>query len=133
MANLNITNNDLAGLLIEAQGNDFADDEYSGVSGNKAAGTIVARSSVTGHLITFVKGGSTNGNGTPVAVLPYTLAHTGGAATVRALIAGKVRKEKLIIAADGDDTNIDAAVKDKLRNVGIVPVVVSEQNTLDNQ
>ena len=49
------------------------------------------------------------------------------------LIAGSVRKDKLIIDADGDDTNIDQAVIDQLRDYSIIPEFVTDVSELDNQ
>lgn len=96
------------------------------------AGCILARDSVSLKLVIFVKGGSTNGNGIPKAVLlaPVTAA---GAGDVMgdALILGGVRKERLVINADGNDTNIDAAVIDQLRAFGITPVSTQQLAVLD--
>jgi len=76
-----------------------------------AAGTILARDSSSLKLVLFVKGGSTNENGIPKAILNQEIVVTGaGDSAVSPLISGRVRKGDLIIDADGDDTNIDAAV-----------------------
>lgn len=97
-----------------------------------AAGTILARDSVSLKLVLFVKGGSTNQNGIPKAILTQPLSASGaGDVKTRALIAGKVRKERLVIDADGNDTNIDAAVIDQLRAVGFTPVNTQQLATLD--
>lgn len=99
-----------------------------------ASGTIMARDSVSGKLVLFVKGGVANENGIPKAVLTYELIATGaGDLPVRAMMSGQVRKELLIIDADGDDSNIDAAVIDQLRSYGILALNVSELNIADNQ
>ena len=99
-----------------------------------AEGTILARDSVSGLLVIFVKGGSTNENGIPKAVITYELVAAGaGDFPVRVLVSGSVRKERLIIDADGDATNIDAAVMDQLRDYSIVAIDVSELNIQDNQ
>ena len=50
-----------------------------------------------------------------------------------ALVAGSYRKERLVIDADGDDSNIDAAVIDQLRDYGLTPIDVQELGILDNQ
>lgn len=134
MATLTITNVDLADLLIDVEQNQIQEVPFSGVSGNVAKGTILARNASTENCVLFVKGGTPTVDDTPVAVLAADLeGHTGGVVKVRAILGGKVRKEKLIIAADGDDTNIDEPVKDQLRDYGILAVSVTEQNTLDNQ
>lgn len=83
-------------------------------------GTLLARSVASGNLILFVKGGSTDGNGIPKAVLPQELVATGaGDIAVRPLVRGTAILERLVIDADGDASNIDAAVQDQLRDYGI--------------
>ena len=80
------------------------------------------------------EGGSTNENGIPKAVLTYDVTATGaGDEQARVMVAGEVRKNKLIIDADGDDSNVDAAVIDQLRDYGIVPIDCPELNIQDNQ
>jgi len=99
-----------------------------------AKGTILARDSVSLNLVLYVKGGSTNENGIPKAILTSELVVTGADDfPVRVCIAGEVDKGLLIIDADGDDSNIDAAVRDELRDYGIVPLDVAELNFQDNQ
>lgn len=96
-------------------------------------GTILARASNTLKLVPFVKGGSTNENGIPKVVLTYEAVAPGaGDISVRVMIAGDVKKERLVIHADGDDANVDAAVVDQLRSYGITPVSVKQLAPLDN-
>jgi hypothetical protein len=45
---------------------------------------------------------------------------------IRAMISGVVTKKRLVIFADLSDTNVDMAVRDQLRAVGIVPVIVDQ-------
>lgn len=102
-------------------------------AGTVKAGTILARHSSTQRLIPYVKGGNTNGNGIPKAVLTYPVTATGpGDEPVRALIAGKVNARRLVIHADGDAENIDAAVLDALRATGIVAVRSQQLGRYDN-
>lgn len=99
-----------------------------------APGTILARDSVSQKLVLFVKGGSTNQNGIPKAILTYQVTSTGaGDVPIRAGVSGKFRKEKLIIDADGTGANVDAAVLDQLRDYSLVPINVTELNIVDNQ
>lgn len=86
-----------------------------------------------GKLVVFAKAGS-RGDQVPVAVLAHAITK-GGAGTepVRVLVAGTVNKKRLVIDADGDDSNVDAAVMDQLREVGIVPIDVQQTAVLDNQ
>lgn len=70
----------------------------------------------------------------PVAILTYSITKaSSGDVPIRAMIAGEVRKERLIIDADGDDTNVSNVVLDKLRDYGIIAVNLQELNILDNQ
>jgi hypothetical protein len=90
-------------------------------------GTILARDSSTLKLVPFVKGGVTNGNGVPKAVLGYGLTSVGATDyPVRVLDKGEVNQSRLIIQADGTGANIDNAVLDQLRNYGITPVSVQQ-------
>ena len=133
MANITVTNNDLQNPVMD--GAQFRDEllTFAGAD-TLAKGTILARDSSSLKLVIFVKGGSTNGNGIPKAILPYEVVAAGaGDVPVRAAVSGNFRKEKLIIDADGDDSNIDGAVLDQLRDYGFTPVDVTELNIQDNQ
>lgn len=132
MPNITITSVDLNSPILEEA--DFRDDTLTFAGADTfAPGTILARDSVSLKLVLFVKGGVTNENGIPKAILTYEVSNTGaGDVPVRVGVAGKYRKEKLIIDADGSDVNIDAAVIDQLRNYGLVPINVDELNIADN-
>lgn len=131
--NLTITNNDKGSVLLET--GEFRDELITFAGADTfAEGTILARDSVSGKLVLFVKGGATNENGIPKAVLTYPVTATGaGDVAARVAISGKFRKERLIIDADGDDSNIDGAVIDQLRDYGLTPVNVTELGIQDNQ
>lgn len=133
MANLTTTNVDTGNVILkEGQFNDGL-LTFAGAA-TVAAGTILARDSVSLKFVPFVKGGSTNENGIPKAVLSYDVTAAGaGDVTIRAMVSGCVRKERLIINADGDDSNVDAKVLDQLRDFSIVTEKVTELSTLDNQ
>lgn len=133
MANLTTTNNDLGTVLVGDA--EFKDDllTFTGAD-TYVEGTILARDSVSLKLIAFVKGGVANENGIPKAILTYDVVATGaGDIAIRAGVAGVFRKEKLVIDADGDDSNVDNAVTDQLRDYGLVPLNVDELNIQDNQ
>jgi hypothetical protein len=119
---------------VELEGGEFRDELITFAGADTfAAGTILARDSVSLKLVLFVKGGVTNGNGVAKAVLTYPITRTGAGDTkARVLIAGKVNKNRLIIDADGTDANIDGAVIDGLRDYGIDPVDVQQLGALDN-
>jgi len=133
MANLTTTNIDNGGPILENA--KFQADvlTFTGAA-TYSAGTILARDSVSGKLIAFVKGGIVNENGIPKAILTYDVtAAAAGDEQIRAGVAGVYRKERLIILADGDDSNIDNVVKDQLRDYGLVATNVTELNINDNQ
>jgi hypothetical protein len=133
MSNLTVTNNSLATVLL--MGAEFRDEllTFAGAA-TVLAGTILARDSVSLKLVPFAKGGVTNENGIPKAVVTYDVVATGaGDIAVRAGVSGKFRKEQLIIDADGDGSDVDNAVLDQLRDYSLIPLNVSELNILDNQ
>jgi hypothetical protein len=133
MADPVITNVDNSNLvLVYGQ---YEDDTLTAAgAGTIARGTILARDSSTLKLVVFVKGGTTNENGIPKRILTEDVVFTGaGDKAVRVPAGGTYRKDKLIIAADGDATNVDAAVIDQMLDYTIVTRTVTEQNILDNQ
>lgn len=70
----------------------------------------------------------------PKAVLTYEVIATGaGDIPIRDMITGTVRKGKLIIDLDGDDSNIDDAILDQLRDYTLLSIDVQELNIQDNQ
>lgn len=99
------------------------------IVGDKFALEVVAN----GKLIPFAIAG-VGGAQIPKTVLTYDVTAAGaGDEAIRSMISGQVRKEKLIIDADGDGSNITDAILDELRNYGITPVNVDELNIPDNQ
>lgn len=133
MANLEITNVD-QGNVVLADGR-FRDELLTfGAGGTVVAGTILARDSSSLNLVPYVKGGTTNENGIPKAVVTYdVIATEAGDVPIRALESGEVRAERLVIDADGDNSNVDAAVLDQLRDYKIVAQDVQQLSVLDNQ
>lgn len=99
------------------------------------AGTLLARHSTSGKLIPYVKTDTpTNGNNVPKAVLPYEVSATAaGDVPIRALVAGKVKRERLVVDADGDDSSLTDAILDELRDFGIVAIDTQQLSQLDNQ
>ena len=119
----------LACVVLE--GAMFRDEmlKFSGF-GELKGGTILARETASGKLIPFVKGG-TGGAEEPKAVLTYDVkVYAVGDVAIRAAIRGIFRKQRLIILADGDDTNVDAEVIDALLQAGLIPIDVHE-TTID--
>ena len=98
------------------------------------AGTILARDSVSLKLVPYVKGGVTNENGIAKAVLTFDVVAAGaGDESIRALVDGEVNKDRLVIDADGDGSNIDAVELDGLRDFNITPIDTQQLAQLDNQ
>lgn len=120
MANVTTTTIDWGGPVI---GDGVFQDgliTFGGAATLKA-GTILAVDSVSLKFVKFVKGGSTNQNGIAKAVLTYAVTAAGaGDVAARVLIRGRCNKKRVVIDADGDDTNIDQAVRDGLRDYDIV-------------
>lgn len=133
MANIVTTNIDLGPVALEGS---VCHDELVTFAGGDTfvAGTILARDSVSGKLVLFVKGGNTNGNGVPKAVLTYDIERAdAGDVTARVLVKGHVNRDRLVIDADGDGSNVDEVVVDQLRDYGIVASPVDQLAQLDNQ
>ena len=130
---MTVTNCDRGGVVLD--GRHYKSDTLTLAGADTLAeGTILARDSVSGKLVIFVKGGTTNENGIPKTVLTYPVTVAGaGDVAVRVLSDGVVRKDKLVIDADGDASNVDAVVIDQLQDYNIATEVVTDLSELDNQ
>ena len=70
----------------------------------------------------------------PTAVLTEDKVATGaGNIPIRAMISGQLIAERLVIDADGDASNITAAILDQLRDFTLVALSVPDISELDNQ
>ena len=133
MANMTVENNDNGSVVMEGVADHDELLTFAGAD-DFVEGTILARDSVSLKLVLFVKGGVANENGIPKAVLTYDVSNAGaGDVPVRALLKGKVNFNRLVIDADGDNSNVDAAVMDQLRDYGIETQNVQDLSILDNQ
>lgn len=115
---------EVAGLLftVNEGSTDF-------IAGDFFTITVVA----DGKMIPFAIAGA-GGAQIPIAIITFDSVATGaGNEAIRAGVAGSYRKERLIIDADGDGSNITDAILDQLRDFGLVPIDVQELNKLDNQ
>jgi hypothetical protein len=131
--NPTITNLDLGGPVIV--GRAFMDGllTFAGAA-TVLEGTILARDSVSGKFVPYVIGGVTNENGIPKAVIRFEVTAAGaGDEPVRVLIDGEVDRNRLVVDADGDASNITDAILDELRDYGIVSRDVKQLSALDNQ
>ena len=133
MANIEIQNNSTVGVVLFSPTYNVETIVFAGAV-TYLAGTILARDSVSLKLVLYVKGGSTNENGIPKAVLTQELEATGaGDLKSNVLIGGHVRLNKLVIDADGDASNVDKAVTDELRDYGIESFTSVQLAEFDNQ
>ena len=130
---LQITNVDYGSLIVSAE--NYQDELMAfTAAGTLAAGTILARDSISGNLVPFVIGGTTNDNGIPKAVLTEAVTATAaGNVPMRVLTRGVVRRDFLVVAADGNAGNITNAILDQLRDYGIYTEPVKELTIRDNQ
>lgn len=124
MANITTTSNSPAGIAVDPNPLDFRDEllTFAGAA-TILAGTLLARDTTSLKLVPYVKGGSTRGNGVVCCVSQYAVTAAGaGDLPVRPLMQGRVYKKKLVIDADGNDSNIDGTVIDLLRARNILAV-----------
>ena len=90
--------------------------------------TVVANGKMVPYAIAGLGGAQI-----PTAVLTYDVTAAGaGDVAIRAMISGGVVKERLIISADGDGSNITDAILDQLRDFTIVSEDVEELSQFDN-
>jgi hypothetical protein len=95
-------------------------------------GTILAINA-SGVYIPFVKGGAAPAD-VPVAILTSDVDATAGAGTfpIRPQIKGECRLAKLIIHADGDNSNVDSAVINQLQDYNVTVVDAQQLGGYDN-
>lgn len=126
MATSIVTTNEPYGN-IELHGGEFRDELLVfAATDTFVKGTILGRITASGKLAPFATGAS-NGSEVPVAVLTYDVSRVGaGDVAIRALEKGVVNKNRLVIDADGDGSNITNAILDQLRDMGIVALDVAE-------
>lgn len=120
-----------ASTIIEVAGLQFTvtDGATDFIIGDFATLTVVAN----GKLVPYAIAGA-GGAQIPKAVLTYDVTAAGaGDEAIRDMVTGAVRKSRLVIDADGDDSNITDAILDELRSYTLVAIDVQELNILDNQ
>lgn len=87
----------------------------------------------SGKLVPYSASG-VGGAQFPLCVLDEEIVATGsGDKKCRPIKQGQVRFSKLVIDADGDNTNVTAAVIDQLQGVGIVVIHSTQLSAQDNQ
>jgi hypothetical protein len=129
MANINITNRDLTGIVVF--GAVFEDQTLTATGAETwPAGAVLARDTASTKLVRFDPAGA-DGAEVPLAVLTVAVEFSGaGDRTERPAITARVRRADLL---DSADAALTAAAVDTLRSFGIVAQVTHELTSLDNQ
>lgn len=120
-----------AATVFEVAGLTFTltDGSTDFVAGDYFALPVVADGKMEPYAIAGI-----GGTQYPIGVMSYALTATGsGTKRGRVLFSGTVNKKRLIVDADGDDSNITNAILDQLRAAGVDAVDVTQQSVLDNQ
>ncbi len=116
--------------VFEAGGLQFSITDGSTDFAVGDTGTIIV--AADGDLVIFAIAGAA-GAQNPIAVLTYEVTKSGsGDLPIRALVAGEVSRDRLIIDADGDGSNITDTILDTLRSAGIVATDVQQLAQFDN-
>lgn len=129
MPSIEITNNSSVGVVIAFP---VYDDNTLTASGavDWAAGTLLGRITASGKLTAYASGAA-DGSEVPVAVLPEAVSFAGaGDKPGRPLIAGQLRRSKLIAHGVGAITDAEA---DALRSYGMIPLRTAQLAEADNQ
>jgi len=117
--------------VINVAGMEFTitDGAADFVVGDAAPLTVVA----DGKMVVFAVAGA-GGAQTPKSVLTYEVVATGAGDTqIRAMKAGRVRKQRLVIDGTAAGVGITDAIIDQLQDVSIIAQDVQELAGLDNQ
>lgn len=129
MANLEITNNDVTGVVIWDPVHENATLTFAGAA-TWPAGAVLGKVTATGKYVRFTPGAA-DGSEIPKAVLTQAVtADAAGDVPARPAIAGRVRAGDLV-------NNVDAALTDaqldQLRVYSIIALGTTELTELDNQ
>ena len=119
-----------AATTFEAGGLSFIVTD--GANNFEVGDTVTITVAADGKLVPYAVAGA-GGVQVPCAVLTYEAYKAAiGDLPVRALVAGDVNVARLVIDADGDASNVTAAILDQLRERGIIPVSVQQLSMIDN-
>ena len=127
MSNITDTPVDTGGVILrqDAIAYDDVTVNFAGAD-TYAMGTIMAYNTATSKYVPFAIGGA-NGTGTPVTVLTYALSRTtAGDSVARLPIHGTMNRNRLIVHADGDDSNLTRDHLDVLHARGILTQKVNQ-------
>lgn len=126
MANIQTNSYAYPGELV--LGGEVFDDQVAVFTGAGVIlpGTILGRVTASGKIKPWASGAS-DGSEKIVGIATVDV-EAGGAGDVgfRMLLKGVVNRKRLIIAADGNGNNINAAILDQLRLVGITAIDVQQ-------
>ena len=130
MANIEITNNSIDGIVIKEAV--FGDAILLDAGGETyPAGTVLGRIPASGKLTKYTAGAA-DGSQTPKAVLRDALVLAAATDTpCRVLVGGQVRRGSLV--ADDPARAVTVAEADALRDYGIVSLTTAQLSQLDNQ
>jgi len=120
----------LTATVLEVPGMTFTvtDGAADFIVGDKFSLPVVA----DGKLVAFAVGGA-GGAGIPLKIAIDPIVATGsGNVAARPLAQGKFKFQYLVIDADGDNTNVTAAIQDQLRSAGILIQSIPDNAELDN-
>lgn len=129
MANLNVTNRNIAGLVIA---NPIYEDGVAtaAATGTWPEGAVLGKITASGKFARYSAGAS-DGSQVPVAILAKELVITAtGDQLIRPLISGRVRRGRLVDAAGAAITQ---AAVDQLRDFMIIAQPVKQLAIQDNQ
>jgi len=130
-SNLIMTVGAAAATVFEAGGLQFTITDGSADFAVDDTATLTV--AADGKLVPYAIAGA-GGAQRPMAMLTYDVTRTGaGNEPVNALVSGTVNATRLVVDADGDASNITAAILDELRSAGIVATNVTQLANLDNQ
>lgn len=129
MANIEITENDNGSVVRHLTSQE---DGVVTASTDLLEGTLMARHSTSGVFLPYATSGA-DGVDAVKGVLTYFLDVPGaGNHAVTVMTGGRVNKNRLVIHADGNDSNITPAILDQLRDYGIEVDDVSQLGGYDN-
>lgn len=129
MSNITITENDNGSVALHVTAQE---DGVVTASTDLLEGTLMARHATSGVFLPYATSGA-DGVDEVKGVLTYFIDVPGGGNhPVTVMTGGKVNKNRLVIHADGDDSNITPAILDELRDYGIEVDDVSQLGGFDN-
>jgi len=99
------------------------------IAGDSFSLTVAAN----GNLVLFATDGVGGAQAPKFILSQEYVSAAGGDFPIRPLISGEVRREDLIIDADGDGSNITDAIIDELRDFTMIASTATQLGELDNQ